>query len=187
MSNPTTNVGTTDGSTFLSGLYSGSVSLGMFRATLSLVAAIVIGVLIVMVSMYCIFYNDDDRYINVTGKVMKAECEPITTYDEKGRPITRHKCNIVVGYKINDREYSNSIFTTSTEKYLVNEPIALWVDAVDHDDVQLAGIKSSHIGSALSCFAVMIVLAAYLNYYMTNRFEIYASAQGASTVVDVFK
>lgn len=187
MSSPAEKVDTSSGSGFLSGVYSGSVSLGEFKATIGLIAALAIGVLVVLFGFYFIFYDDDGRYIQVTGKVMKSECIPITTYDRDNRPITSYKCNVTVGYKINNKDYSHSIFTKTSSSYLVNEPIQLWVDSTDYSDVQLANIRSSHIGSSLLCCAIVVVALAYLNYYMTHRFEIYASAQGASTVVDVFK
>jgi hypothetical protein len=184
----TTGVGpvdTSSGSGFLSGTYKGTVGIGQFRASLSLIIAIVLAVLMVLSGTYMVFNNDDELYLTVTGKVMKAKCLSNTTRDAKGNTSTSYKCNITVGYEIDGKKYSKQIFVRSNEDYLQGEPISLWVKKDDHNDVREAGWPGNLVGTCLIFGALLVFALAYLQYYLTYRYEVFAAAQGVGTVVDI--
>jgi hypothetical protein len=179
------SVDTSSGSGFLSGTYKGTVGIGQFRASLTLIIAIILAIIMVLCGTYLVFNNDDELYLTVNGKVMKADCVSNTTRDSKGNTTNAYKCNITVGYEIDNNKYAKQIFVRSSEDYLQGEPISLWVKKSDLTDVRQAGFSGNLIGSGLMCGSLIIVSIAYLQYYLTYRYEVFASAQGIGTVVDI--
>jgi hypothetical protein len=178
-------VDTSSGSGFLSGTYKGTVGIGQFRASLTLIVAIVLGIIMILCGTYMIFYNDDELYLTVSGRVMKADCVTAKTRDSKGNESTAYKCNVTVGYEVDGKKYSKQLFIRSSEDYLNGEPISLWVRKDNHESVSQSGWPGNLVGSGLLCGAVAVFGLAYLQYYLTYRYEVFAAAQGIGTVVDI--
>ena len=170
----TGEVNASSGSTFLEGTYKGTVGLGQFRATLSIIIAIVICIVLAVLGLWAMLFNTDHLYMLVDGNVVKSEC--ITQKDSS-------KCELTVGYKIDGQDYSKTIITNVSEKYFSNEPVKLWVTKSDYTNIVLASgplatFSSSAIGFMLILVAIMVFGLAYLNYYMTYNYEVYASTSG---------
>lgn len=183
----TANNTTVESSGFLSTLYDGSASLGQFRASLGLVVAVILAIIVLLAGTYVLFYNDDNKYLTVEGRVLKSDCNPYTTYDAESRPRESYKCNLIISYQVDGETHSYSTFSRSGEGYVTNEPVSLWVDRDDHSQVMMAGTKNSTIAWIAIGGAAVVLAIAYLNYYLTHRYKIYASGQGAKTIVDIFR
>jgi hypothetical protein len=186
----TTGTGPVDassGSSLMSGVYKGTAGIGQFKASLGMIIAIVLGIILVLCGTYMVFYNDDDKYLPINGRILKTACVKKKSYDSNGRQSTSYKCNITVGYKVDGKSYSKALFVRSSEDYLVNEPIRLWVEKDNHESVQQAGMQSSTTGSMMIGGAIILLGVAYLNYYLTYRYEVFASAQGIGTIVDIIR
>ena len=178
-------VDTSSGSGFLSGTYKGTVGIGQFRASLTLIVAIILAIIMALCGTYLVFNNDDEMYLTINGRVMKADCLSQQTRDSKGNVNTSYKCNITVGYEVDGEKFSKMIFVRSNEDYLQGEPISLWVKKNDLTNVREAGWPGNMVGSGLVFGALVVFGLAYLQYYLTYRYEVFAAAQGVGTVVDI--
>lgn len=185
----TTGVGpvdTTSTGSFLSGIYKGSVGLGQFQASLIMIIALILGIIMLIFGIMAVFYNDDEKYLHIEGRVMKTECLKSTSYDSKGNKSTSYKCNVTVGYEIDGKKYSRVLLLKTSEGYLQGEPIYLWVDKGDHTRVQQSGFSGSLTGSASICCSILLVGLAYLQYYLTYRYEVYAAGKGVGSITKLF-
>lgn len=168
--------------------YSGLSSIGSFKANLSLICVGVISVVLIISGIYLISTNDDNKYVNVNGIVTEPGCTKTDTIRDKDGNVTNmYKCNLEIKYNYNNADVTKTIFTTRNTQYVKNEPIELMIDKNDPNNVQIATLKKSILGSILLAIAVVISGCAYLNYYMTNKYKIYAAAQGTSTVFDIIR
>lgn len=169
-------------------IYSGLGDLGMFKAVLCMIIALIVGLTLIVIGIYMIMYDDDNLYIRVKGSVVQPNCiKSSTTYDKNGKPMDNYKCDITVNYKINGTAYSNKMYLTGASTYINNEPIDLMVRKDDLNNVQLGTINKSSIGSIMIICSLILVSLAYLNYYMTSNYRIFAAAQGTATVVGLFR
>ncbi len=169
-------------------VYSGLGDVGVFKANLGIIIGIILGIILIVVGIYMVANDREGDYLRVRGTVTQPNCvKSSTTYDDKGHPIDNYKCNIVVTYMIDTKVYSKTMFVTGSSNYIKDEPIDLMVDKKDYMNVQLAFMSGSNIGSILMTIALVVVGIAYLNYYLTHNYRIFASAQGANTIVSLFR
>lgn len=169
-------------------MYSGLSGVGTFTADLTMVIALIIGSVMIVVGIWMVATDDDDRYLRIQGSVTQPNCtKTSTSYDDKGKPTDQYKCNIVVAYKLDNNVYSKTIYMNGSSSYIVGEPISLMVSRSDHNDVQVASMSKGSTGCALFVVAPIIVALAYLNYYLTHNYRVYAAATGTKAIVGLFR
>ncbi|VBB17695.1 hypothetical protein YASMINEVIRUS_158 [Yasminevirus sp. GU-2018] len=169
-------------------LYDGASGLGTFKADLGMVIALVVGCVLIVIGAYLVVTDDSDKYLRIKGVVVSPNCvKSSVSYDDKGRAVENFKCNMVVSYKINGKVYSKKIYMNSSSSYIKDEPIDLMVSKTDYQNVQLASMDKSTLGSVMVLIAVVVVALSYLNYYLTHNYKVFAAAQGANTVVGLFR
>ena len=168
-------------------LYDGAGSIGIFMANFSMIIGIILAVFLAVMGIYIMINDYDDNYFRIQGKVTEPNCVKTSiTYDDKGRSVDNYKCNSIVSYIIDNYTYFKNIYMTKTSFYIKDEPIDLMVLKKDHTDVKLSYINRTTIGCAAMIFAISIVGIAYLNYYLTYNYKMFAAAQGLSTLVGLF-
>jgi hypothetical protein len=168
-------------------IYSGLGGIGGFKAELYLIIAIIAAIILIVVSIYFIATDDENKYLRIEGNVLTPSCvKASTTYDERGRPTDTYKCHIDVSYQINDKLYTKKIYVVGSSNYIAGEPISLMIDKNNNEDARIAIMSKSTIGSIMFGIALLAVGLAYLNYYITRKFRVFAAAQGTSTIVDLF-
>jgi len=167
-------------------IYDGSNELGKFIVDVRMIIALIIGLLMIVVGMYLLINNDDDQFIDVKGIVSNAYCKQTTTYYD-GKPTVNNKCIITVTYKIDNVSYSKSIYTSDSNEYITGQPINLSVRKTDMNDVSIASFKKHTIAMFLFVGSIFVAGFAYFQYYLTHNYKPYAAAQGASTMVGLFR
>lgn len=169
-------------------LYDGAKGLGTFKADLGMVIALIVGCVLIIIGAYMAATDDSDQYLKVRGLVIAPNCvKSSISYDDKGRVIDNYKCNVVVTYKINGKVYSKKIYMTGSSSYIKDEPIDLIVSKMDYNNVQVASMDRASVGGVMVFVAIVVVALAYLNYYLTHNYKLFAAAQGANTVVGLFR
>jgi hypothetical protein len=168
-------------------LYEGSGDLGRFQSTLTLICGIILGIIIIIVGVYWVVSSDDGDYLYIPGTVTVADCVENKTYDSKGNLIIKYVCTLTLSYVIEGATHTGELRTNSTTKYNVGETLSLAVSKANIQKIELAGMSDMTIGGISICCAILMMCGSSLNYYMTSRFKMYAAAQGASTVVGVFR
>lgn len=169
-------------------IYDGLGDVGTFKADLIMVIGLILSAILVVVGIYMIFHNDDNNYIRVKGVVSEPNCtKTSSSVDKDGNQSDVHKCNLVVTYMIDSNTFSKKIYVTGGSSYIKDEPIDLMVSKSNHADAQLAFMGGSQMGCMFISGALMIVALAYLNYYMTHNYRIFAASQGVNTIVSLFR
>jgi hypothetical protein len=179
-SNPVTDWGNS--------LYDGASGVGVFKAELMMVVAIIVAALLVVMGLIMIMYNDDDKYLRIKGQVVQPNCVLSgMTKDTTGNPTNNYKCNMSVKYIVNGKEYNKTIFVSGSANYIPNEPVDLVVLRSDFNNVQIAQMNMGTAGTLMISGAFAIVAAAYINYYLTHNYKVYAATQGVSTLTGLFR
>lgn len=169
-------------------LYSGLNDVGVFKADLFMIIALILGLVFVVVGIYMIIYDDSNEYLRIKGLIMEPSCtKASTTYDDKGKPTDTYKCSIIVSYKVDNKTYSKKMYLSGNSTYIKDEPIDLMIKKRDLNDVQLATMNNTSIGTIMIICSLFVVAIAYLNYYLTHNYKVFAAAQGTETIVSLFR
>lgn len=168
--------------------YDGLNDLGVFKANLTMIITTIAAIIFVILGIYFIYTDDDDKYLRIRGTVMQADCVSSITSDSNGKTNTNYKCSILVDYKIDGKVYSKKIFSRNTSSgYLKDEIIDLVVSKDNYNDVQLSFMKKSTTGIIIIILSCVITAMVYLNYYLTHNYKIFSAAQGTRTIFDIFR
>jgi len=159
-------------------LYDGVSDLGLFRADLSWWIGVVIGAFMAVVGLLMMISNDDDDYLVVPGIVVVPSCKE---YNSDGK--LTYKCNTGVQYKLGDKEYKATLFTTGDGDYVMNQPVDLKVMKKNHQEVSFNSSTSKQTGMYMVGGAGLIVGLVYLNRYIAQKYKPYAMAQGVRTML----
>jgi hypothetical protein len=169
-------------------LYKDAGDLGVFKADLIMIIAFIIASVMIVIGFVMVINGDDQEYIRIKGTVVEPNCtKSSTTYDDKGRMNESYKCNMLVAYSIEKKNLQNRIYVTGNEIYIKGEPIDLVIMKSNHNNVQLSYIDNVSYGSILIGSSVAIFAMAYLNYYLTRNYNLFAAAQGTSAIVSLFR
>ena len=169
-------------------LYSGAKDIGIFKADAIMVVALVVASVLVVLGFIMAVTDDSYKYQWVKGTIIEPNCTKASaTYDDKGRKVKTYKCSMTVAYEIKGKVLQKKIYLTGNETYIKDEPIELVVMKSNPDNVQLAYTDGSTMGGMLFLSSVVIVALAYLNYYMSHKYSVFAVAQGTSTVFGLFR
>jgi hypothetical protein len=169
-------------------MYDGLSGVGTFKADLIMIIALIVGLVLVVIGIYMISTDDSDLYLKVKGLVVEPNCvKSSTTYDDKGRPIDTYKCNILITYKVNGTAYSKKMYLAGQSNYIKDEPINLIIRKDDLENVQIESMNRTSMGSLMIIGSLVLVALAYLNYYLTHNYKIWAAAQGTETIVNLFR
>ena len=166
-------------------VYDGAATVGKVTSTVYLVCAVVIAILLCISGYFCIFKNDDSEWADSTAVVETATCTKQTTVDkESGSTSTTYNCGLTVNYKVGDKLYTGKPMNTNgSTQYVKGSILAINYKISNPEEIKTDSVASSTIGYALSGCAILIILAAGANWYMTKNSKMYAAASGASTVV----
>ena len=159
-------------------LYDGTSDLGLFRADLSWWIGVVVGGLLALLGVMMMMSNDDDKYQVVQGVVTEPSCRE---YNSNGS--TTYKCNTGVSYKVADKTYTATLFTTGSSDYILNQPVDLRVRKARHQDVAFNTPNSRQTGTYLIAGGAVIIGLVYLNRYIAQTYKPYAAAQGVRTML----
>lgn len=176
----TQNPGITQNSGMTEQVYDGLSGLGKFSAWLFIIIACLFAICFFVGGVFFIRSDDDDKYLRVKGIVTDVNCVDISMDKDK-----TYKCDITVEYVINNTKYTNKLFNTG-ERYIKNEPISLMVKKDDYNNVQIAQTDKTTMGIVFIIISVILLGLAYLNYYLTYNYKVFAAAQGTRTIFQLF-
>ena len=152
-------------------LYDGAASVGKFEGTFKLYIAGALSILLVLISLY-MFATNNSNLVNTTGQVTSVSCPP------------SGDCDIHLSYKINGTIYNGSI-NTSQGNFKVGSNIDITYDSTKPANITLQQ-KSNISLSIISLICACIIFGgAYLNYYLTTKYKMFAAVEGADTVFKI--
>jgi hypothetical protein len=169
-------------------LYSDLGGIGTFFANFIMIAAIIIALVLIVLGMYTVMYNDDDKYVTVSGTVTSTDCvKSATSYNDRGQPSDSYKCNVIVDYEYDGKKYSQKMYLTGGNAYIKNEPINLKLEKSKPNNVQLSGMTATSIGYIMIICAFGMSGLAYLNYYLAHNYRVYAASSGVKGIFNIFR
>ena len=172
-------------------VYNSLSGVGAFKADLILLVVTILAIIMVVVGIYFMMFNDDDRYISVTGTILDTKCVLASpnarnaNRSETSESTGNYRCNVSVEYNIDGRVFTKQLMHNSDQPFSRNEPVELMVDRSNYNDVRFSTMRGSMVGSVMIGSALLFFGLAYLNYYLSHRYHIYSAAQGTSTIVGV--
>ena len=156
-------------------LYSGAAEVGKIRTTISLVIAVIIGVVLLIVGIGLLLKKNVYTF-KVSALVDLANCSQIAS--------TRYTCDLKISYMYKGGRYPTepaffSINTSSDFPYVKGNLVDVFVDPDNPSDHSLESLKSDRVaGWVCIGFAVVIVGMAYLMRWLSQRYKFFAAAEG---------
>lgn len=169
-------------SSFGTELYDNSASLGVAESYIGLIVAIIVGIVLVIVAIY-LFSVNQKNLVNSVAKITSAQCIPST--DNHGN--VTYSCNMNISYVVNGKEYNGNITTDGSTPYATGENVDITYDSTDPSNVTAKEIRDSTLAWILLAAGVLIVGGAGVKYYLSTRYKMFAAAEGASSVVGMFR
>ena len=152
-------------------LYDGAASIGKFEGIIKLYGAAIISIIFICISIY-MFLTNNSNLVNTSGKITVANCSSSTN------------CNLRVTYMVNGTTYNGSI-TVPHNKYKIGENIDITYDSTAPVNITLK--KQSNITLSIVSLVCALIIGgfAYLNYYLTSNYKMFAAVEGADTVFKI--
>uniref|UniRef100_A0A6C0ACA8 DUF3592 domain-containing protein n=1 Tax=viral metagenome TaxID=1070528 RepID=A0A6C0ACA8_9ZZZZ len=120
--------------------------------------SVFVAIIMVLSSVYLIFFKKDNKTVHVTGVVDDQYCV-------SGRSGTN--CNIRVIYKFQNKEYKTNV--TSSSISLKGDNIELYIDPSQPDNPTVTTPGTiKMMGYGLSVMAILMVGVSYLIYRATK-------------------
>ena len=157
----------------MSTIYDGVASIGKIKATIGLIGAVILCVVLYIFGFYLETHANNHTQA-VTGTVISCNC----TVSNKSQT-----CTIVVGYVVNGKPLSGMV--TSPISYSAGSPIAIKYDPKNPGDVQIPQISNATIGFIFMGIGTFAVVSASVYFYLVSNFKPLAALQGASTIEHV--
>lgn len=160
------------------GIFNSSASLGKTLTTISLVVGIIIGVILVI----CAINNSNKTPKPYTKAfILKSYCD---TYNTGGRNNNNvnYSCTLSVKYTVNNIEYIKDIITDSNKPYSPNQIIEIEYNLNDPNIINVKGLDDKTQSYISIVLAIFIVFSTGINYYLSQKSDIYAAGQGVGAL-----
>lgn len=155
-------------------LYQDAASLGRFKALVVLIIGLCISILLCLIGIYIII--KDRKYTSSYAK--------ITQIIGCIKKSSLYNCKIAIEYTIENKKYEKSDVSLSTDHPLsIGESLMIYYDPSNPSDISI----ESTSGWILIGISIFIALSCYLTYWLSNRYTIFAAAEGTSTIASLFR
>lgn len=164
-------------------LYSGAAEVGKIRTTISLVVAVIIGVIFLIIGISLLFKKNVHTF-TVSALIDSANCSQMTRVTNNTTSTT-YNCDLKISYMYKGTRYPSepTFFSLnaplSDRQYVKGNSIDVYIDPNDPQNFSLESLQSDRfIGWICIGFAVLIVGMAYLMRWLSQRYKFFAAAQG---------
>jgi hypothetical protein len=171
-------------------LYSGAAEVGKIRTTISLVVAVIIGVIFLIIGISLLFKKNVHTF-TVSALIDSANCSQMTRVTNNTASTT-YNCDLKISYMYKGTRYPSepAFFSLnaplSDRQYVKGNSIDVYIDPNDPQNFSLESLQSDKfIGWICIGFAVLIVGMAYLMRWLSQRYKFFAAAQGAGLGVNI--
>ena len=166
-------------------LYDGLSGIGAIKSSIILIVGWTLYVLSLVMGFYLISEDNEEDYLRITGYIIDSNCVKASAKNDIEQ--NNYKCTVNIKYNIDNKEYYKNIFMTGHGSiYIKDEPIEIMVLKKDYNNVKVAEISNSTLGSISISVGTLILIMAYINNYLARNFKIFAATQGASTLAGLF-
>ena len=168
-------------------LYTGAAEVGKIRTTISLVIAVIIGVVLLIVGFILLFKKNVHSF-TVSALVDSANCSPVTRF-VNNTMSTSYNCELKISYMYKGERYppmsgSDPTFfplnmPLSDRQYTKGNSVDIFIDPNNPSDNSLESAQSDRIAGWICIgFAIVIVGMSYLMRWLSQRYKFFAAAEG---------
>ena len=161
-------------------LYTDSAKLGNLKSIFVLISAAIVAVILISISL--MKFTSPNVYLPIKGTIVNTNCTNDTVNNKPA-----FNCILDVSYSIDNTKHKSTLVTNSSNAYENEQSIDIEYNKENLTDIRIPALSNTATGSILLSFAVLALAGAYLNYYLTTNYKLYASAQGAQTVYSIFR
>jgi len=171
-------------------IYNSSVTLGRAKTQVGLIIAIVISVILII---WALSIGGTPQRPTTNALIMEANCYTTVfnnrnyNYNYNNNINSSTTCNLKLSYKVNDIEYINNISTQSHNIYTPKQSIMIEYEPNNPNNIFIKNLDNETQSKILVVVAILITGGAYVVNHFAQKNEMFAAAQGASTVVNVFR
>jgi len=152
------------------GVYDGLAAVGQAKATLSLIAAVLIA------SCLC-----TSGAITINKAVTEKHTEQITATVSNVK-CTNNTCSITASYQVNGNSYSINTMAGAPAP----SSLTLYYNPKDPSDAETFRTNKT-AGFILSSAGLFMLIIGLIIYQVTSKFKVVAAVQGADTLFDFAK
>ena len=117
--------------------------------------------------------------------IKSVNCENVMI-SNTGKSQNTKRCLVNIEYNVNNINYAG-VLNIDNVVYSEGQTIKIEYLKSDPNLIRLPGLSDKTIGYISSTIAIIIILVSSINYYLSSNYKLYASAQGAQTIVGIFK
>jgi hypothetical protein len=160
-------------------LYDDAASLGRFKALVILILGGIISIIMFFAGAHKLMF-DNKNYIQTDARVMQVvDCMKTQT-----NKTWQYDCSINVEYTIDNKKYQKTIDITRGREVKVGDIINIYYNSSNKDDITSV---MPYSGWLLIILSIFVLLSAYLLYWLSIHFKLFAAAEGTSIVASFFK
>jgi hypothetical protein len=133
---------------------------------------VLIAIIMILVSIYLLFIRKNTSK-NIVGKVIKSDCNIITSTNNNGFKKITNNCNLEVEYTINNVKYTNTLIVNS--KYNIGDSIKLSYNSENVTEIWLHTNNIIYIGGILmsmGCCFMSISILSIITFIQTPTITI---------------
>jgi len=160
-------------------LYSGAATFGLFWATVVAIVGTLIGIGL-LGSGIALWTRKEKFSVPITGKVIDAQCAPITQGNQQVQ-----QCALKIEYVVDGKPYVYQT-TRSDQFYAKDYNVSLRYDPENPVEATMDGsVKTA--GKIMSGVGIVIIIGVWVNFYIKRRFKFAAAAGGVGQAVDMIR
>jgi len=162
-----------------SSIYDDAVEFGQFKTSIMFYVLLVIGIFIVCVGIYNLFFKKNKHTNEVSSKVLNVKCDSIwNRYNESFR------CAFNVTYTYDGKTYQPTSKITITNNMPLHEgdSYTVYVDPANPSDFSDDGLKTDHgTGIVMIFLGLFLIGIGYFTRWLSYRYRSYAALETVST------
>lgn len=160
-------------------IYEGTASFGRFYSLLGAIIISLISIPIFMLGIYII--NHKKHLSTATGIIQTSKCDTVLSEDGKSQSLS---CGYTIKYTVNDIEYIS--FAITNKIYKDGDSITVYYDPLQPANIEIDPIPPV-VGWVVIAIMLLLIIAAWVNVYMTRKFKIYSTVTGAGGMYSLGK
>lgn len=167
-------------------IFDSAADLGRLKTSIGLIISIGVSVILIIAAIYI---GSQPQRPFTTAFIEEANC---TTYvipanNRNYDNSIKNNCTLKVLYEVNSIKYSNFITTRSDILYAPKQNIEIEYDVNNPNNIFIKNLDNATQSKILVVVAILITGVAFVVNHITQKNKVFAAAQGASTVVNVFR
>ncbi len=168
-------------------IFDSAADLGRLKTSIGLIISIVVSVILIIVAIYI---GSQPQRPFTTAFIEEATCETFVVpvrnnhnYDNDFKNV----CTLKVLYEVNSIKYIEYITTRSDIHYAPKQNIEIEYNPINPKNIFIKNLDNATQSKILVVVAILITGVAFVVDHIAQKNKVFAAAQGASTVVNVFR